>query len=59
MVWDDSADPPTLAAAGAARCTRRKVVINGADPWVRTVSTEDTRVRQGAALGLSAELDIL
>ena len=41
MVWDDNSEPPRLAAAGAARCMRRKVVINGADPWVRAVSTED------------------
>ena len=41
MVWDDSAEPPRLAAAGAARCMRRKVVIKGADTCVRAVSTED------------------
>jgi hypothetical protein len=59
MVWDDSAELPRLAAAGAVRCMRRKVVMNGADPCVRAVSTDDARVRQDEVLGLSDGLDTI
>jgi hypothetical protein len=32
MVLDEAAEPPRLAAVGAARWTNRNVVMNGADP---------------------------
>lgn len=32
IVLDEAEEPPRLAAAGAARWTKRKVVMNGADP---------------------------
>lgn len=34
IVCDARDDPPTLAMIGAVRWMRRKVVINGADPWI-------------------------
>jgi len=33
MVWEESDEPPRLASAGAERCTRRKVVMKGAEIW--------------------------
>jgi hypothetical protein len=32
MVRDEVAEPPRLAVMGAARWTKRKVVMNGAEP---------------------------
>jgi hypothetical protein len=32
MVLDEAEEPPRLAAAGAARWTKRNVVMKGADP---------------------------
>jgi hypothetical protein len=32
MVLDEAEEPPRLAATGAARWTKRKIVMNGADP---------------------------
>jgi hypothetical protein len=32
IVLDEAEEPPRLAAAGAARWTKRKVVMKGADP---------------------------
>jgi len=33
MVCEESDEPPRLASAGAERCTRRKVVMKGAEIW--------------------------
>ena len=59
MVWDESAEPPRLAVAGAARWTMRKVVMNGADPCTSAVSADDVRVRQAGRAGLSGECDAM
>jgi hypothetical protein len=55
MACEEPAEPPILAAVGAVRWTKRKVVMNGADPCASAVSTDDVRVRhaEGGA-GLSA-----
>ena len=37
MVWDDNADPPMFARAGAVRWTSKKVVMNGAEIWIAFV----------------------
>lgn len=60
MAWEEPAEPPILAAAGAVRWTMRKVVMNGADPCASAVSTDDVRVRhaEGGA-GPSAGCDAI
>jgi hypothetical protein len=57
ITLEELAVPPMLAAVGAVRWTKRKVVINGADPCASAVSTDDVRVRhaEGGA-GLSSGL---
>lgn len=57
MTLEEPAVPPILAAVGAVRWTKRKVVMNGADPCASAVSTDDVRVRhaEGGA-GLSSGL---
>ena len=60
MTWEEPAEPPILAAAGAVRWTMRKVVMNGADPCASAVSTDDVRVRHAeGGLGLSAGCDAI
>lgn len=59
MVLDEAGEPPRLAAAGAARWTMRKVVMNGADPCASVVRTDDVRVRHVGCVGLSAGCDVI
>ena len=60
MTWEEPAEPPILAAAGAVRWTIRKVVMNGADPCASAVSTDDVRVRHAeGGVGLSAGCDVI
>ena len=60
MTWEEPAEPPILAAAGAVRWTMRKVVMNGADPCASAVSTDDVRVRHAeGGVGLSAGCDAI
>lgn len=57
MTLEELPEPPILAAVGAVRWTKRKDVMNGADPCASTVSTDDVRVRHvegGAGLSSSA-----
>lgn len=55
MTREEPAEPPILAAVGAVRWTKRKVVMKGADPCASAVSTDDVRVRQAdGGAGLSA-----
>ncbi len=66
-VWDkrtitleDPAEPLRLAATGAVKWTKRKLVMNGADPCASAVSTGDVRVRQaGGGGGRSAKPDAI
>ena len=56
---EELAEPPMLPAMGAVRWTKRKVVMNGADPCASMVSTDDVRVRHRDAeggVGLSSGL---
>jgi hypothetical protein len=59
MVLVDAAEPPRLAAAGAERWTKRKVVINGADPCASVVRTDDVRARHAGGMGLSVGCDVM
>ena len=59
MVLDEAEEPPRLAAAGAARWTKRNVVMKGADPWASAVRADDVRVRHGGCVGLSAGCEVM
>lgn len=60
MAREEPAEPPILAAAGAARWTIRKVVMKGADPCASAVRTDEVRVRHaGGGAGLSAGCDAI
>ena len=60
MAWEEPAEPPILAAAGAVRWTKRKVVIKGADPCASAVRIDDVRVgHAGGGAGLSAGCDAI
>jgi len=45
MTREERDEPPTIARVGAERWTRRKVVMNGAEPCARFVKDVTSKLR--------------